>query len=298
MKKVLTAIMSMAFFFSLAVPAFAAEAETTTSITINEYDVYVATRQATAEENARNGVSRDAVDAINSDILENELLRLSKLPNDELNNLGYNEAQIAILRSYTGERIETNPSLRGIFADMNATFTKVSSSTTSQKIKVTWEWESPPALAGYKITDTVGMRWKGTNNAGLPMNVRLDSNNSSGTVEYWRRGNNPELIRSYSVTLHCDDPYGNVDATHSMAITNTDESNYAKKGTMTIKVDKTGTDSINEVAYCFAYGHTIVGAAPSISYPTAFTINFSSGSEKMVEKAVVMNSKGTITEYE
>ena len=57
MKKVLTAIMSMAFIFSLAVPAFAAEAETTTSITINEYDVYVATRQATAEENARNGVS-------------------------------------------------------------------------------------------------------------------------------------------------------------------------------------------------------------------------------------------------
>ena len=73
--------------------------------------------------------------------------------------------------------------------------------------------------------------------------------------------------------------------------------NYAKTGTMKIRVNRTGTDSIKEAAFVFGYGHTTVVISPSLSLPASFGIGFSTGTEKMVEKAIRMNNAGTITKY-
>ena len=138
MKKILSVFLSVMMFFTLSIPAFAADYSdsSVTSVTINEYDVYVHTRTASPDELAEAGVPSEQVKLIKSNMIEDELTRLSKLTTEELTDLGYSIQQIAILHDYNGERIENAPELRGIFADMTASFSKVSASTTSLTVQV------------------------------------------------------------------------------------------------------------------------------------------------------------------
>ena len=303
-KKILSLILSLCLMLCCSVTAFAAELGTgkevpSHSITINEYDVYVATREATAEELARNGVSEKHAELVKSNAIENELTKLSKLSFDELRNLGYNNSQIDTIHNYNGERIETNANLRGIFADMTANFYDVAASTSSLSIRVDWEWTNVPVLAGVAIEDMVAIRWQGTNYAGQPLNLALDSSGSSCTTKYYSRGSSPVYQFSRYPSVSTDDPYGHAYAKIPMSTGqgNSAGDYYAKKGSFTIKVDKTGSNSIKEAAFVFGYGHTVIVVSPSLSLPASFGIGFSWGTETMAEEAIRMDNTGNITEY-
>ena len=143
----------------------------------------------------------------------------------------------------------------------------------------------------------VAMRWQGTNTSGQPINIAFNSSGSSCTVKYYSTAGETYKF-SQNATIQCDSPYDHVYANIPMALDKPGNlDNYAKTGTMTIKVDRTGTNSIKEAAFVFGYGHTTVIISPSLSLPASFGIGFSSGTEKMVEKAIRMNSSGTITNY-
>lgn len=304
-KRICAVVLSMAMMLCVgSATAFAAEVETAKevpshSITINEYDVYVATRAATTAELARNGVSEKQAQIVKSDAIENELARLSKLSFDELNNLGYNSEQIDLLHSYNGERIETNANLRGIFADMTADFYDVAASTSSLSVRVDWEWTNVPVLAGVAIEDMVAIRWQGTNYAGQPINLALDSSKSSCTTKYYSRSSSPVYQYSRYPEVSTDDPYGHAYAKIPMSTGQGDllGDYYAKKGSLTVKVDRIGSNSIKEAAFVFGYGHTVIVISPSLSLPASFGIGFSWGTEKMVEEAIRMDNAGNITEY-
>lgn len=298
MKKTFSIILSIVMLFTLSISAFAADnSDSVTSITINEYDVYVQTRLASQEELAESGVPAKQVELIKSNMIEDELTRLSKLTTKELTELGYSAQQIAILHNYNGERIENAPELRGLFADMTASFSKVSASSTSLTVQVEWTWSSHPALCGVAITDMIAMRWQGTNTAGQPLNVAFNSSGSSCNVKYYSTVGETYKF-SQKASIVCDSPYDHAYAYIPMALDRPgDLDNYAKTGTMKIKVDRTGTDYIKEAAFVFGYGHTTIVVSPSLSLPASFGIGFSTGTEKMVEKAIRMNSSGTITNY-
>ena len=113
MKKILSVILSIALCFSLATTAFATPNEPNKPIgpaaytaIVNEYDVYVEVRNATAEELLSNGVSESCISVINSDAIENKLLEMAALPADELLKLGYTSSQIRFL--YKGIIINHN----------------------------------------------------------------------------------------------------------------------------------------------------------------------------------------------
>lgn len=303
-KKMLSLILSVCLILCCSVTAFAAELGTekevpSHSITINEYDVYVATREATDEELTRNGVSEKHAALVKSNAIENELTKLSKLSFDELRNLGYTNSQIDILKNYSGERIETNSNLRGIFADMTAEFFDVAASSSSLSVRVDWEWTNVPVLAGEAIEDMVAIRWQGTNYAGQPINVALDSAGSSCTVKYYNRGSSQSYQYSRYPDVSSDDPYGHAYAKIPMSPGegNWIGDHYAKKGSFTIKVDKVGSNSIKEAAFVFGYGHTVIVISPSLSLPASFGIGFSWGTETMAEEAIRMDNTGNITEY-
>lgn len=300
MKKLLALTLSVIMLLTISLPVSAAELSTdpySYTVTINEYDVYVATRTASTSELAEAGISTRQADLIKSDAIENELLRLSALSTSELASLGYTKDQISILQNYDGERIENAPELRGIFADMTAKFSKVSASTSALTIKVEWTWSNAPALAGDAIVDMVAMRWQGTNTAGAPINVAFNSAGSSCSVKYYSRDGVYQY--SKSATVVCDSPYDHAYANISMSAGegDADGTYYAKSGTLKIKVERTGTNSIQEAAFVFGYGHTTIVISPSLSLPASFGIGFSFGTETMVEQAVRMNSSGVITEY-
>ncbi|ABX43115.1 hypothetical protein [Lachnoclostridium phytofermentans] len=265
-------------------------------LTISEYDIYVDTRTATSAELARSGVSYEAVAAIKSNDIEDELTRLSALPDEELSNRGYNTGQIEILHDYTGERIETNPKLRGIFADVKCNFYQYTANNISLSLKIVWEWTNKPMLSGISITDIVVIRWQGTNTAGLPMNLALNSSGSSCMINYY----NPyESYQSQSsVSISTTDPYGHAYAKFPMSNGIANGSSYAKTGTLITKIDRTGTDAIKEAAFVFAYGHTTVALTnPSLSLPDPFGIYFSFGVTTMCKEVIRMNSSGIITRY-
>lgn len=268
------------------------------SITINEYDVYVATRKSSKEELMRNGISEEEVHLVKSNAIEEEITRLSKLSFEELSSLGYNNDQIEIIHNYNGESIETNSTLRGIFADMTVSFYNVAASTTSLTLRAEWAWTDNPILAGEGIKDLVAIRWEGTNTASQPMNLAWNQSGSSCVVSYYSRGSN---IYQYSRTsaISTDDVYGHVYAKVPMS---TGDANwvgdyYAKEGSLTVKVDRVGTGSIQEAAFVFAYGHTTVIVTPSLSLPLDFSIDFSFGTETMVEGYIRMDNRGNIIEY-
>lgn len=295
MKKILALILSAVMVFSLSATAFATEAESPAySVTINEYDVYVEAREASMQDLAKSGISTQQAALIKSDAIENELSKLSGLSSEDLASLGYTEDQIAIIHNYNGERIETNAELRGIFANMTADFYKVSASTTALAVKVIWEWTNAPVLAGTAIEDMVAMRWQGTNNAGVSINLAFASAGSSCYLQYYTRDGIYQYTRYPSVV--CDSPYDHAYAKIPMSVGDGDGT-YAKKGGLTIKVERVGTNVINEAAFVFGYGHTVIVASPSLALPASFGIGFSFGTETMAEEAIRMNSSGKITKY-
>lgn len=297
-KKLVSLALATIMVMGMSITSFATEAETPAySVTVNEYDVYVQTRTATNQQLARSGMDSATVSVIKSDAIENELLHLSSLSENELSSLGYSSEQIELLKNYSGERIETNSQLRGIFADMTCNFYKSSASTTSLTLKVVWEWTNVPVLAGIAIKDIIGIRWQGTNPAGQPLNLALNTSGSSCKISYYSRSGSYKSEAYTSIST--DDPYGHAYAKIPMSAGtgDIDGDYYAKKGTLILKVDRTGSDKINEAAFVFAYGHTIVSVSPSLSLPASFSIGFSAGVETMCEEAIRMNSSGTITQY-
>lgn len=295
MKKLLALLFSVVLSFSFVTPAFALESETlVSSVTINEYDVYVSTRCASSSELLDSGVSPQQVDLIRSNAIENELLRLSELTVTELAALGYNTYQAEILQGYTGERIETNQNLRSVFATMTMNFYKLSANNTMLRIKAEWEWGSAPVLSGGAIHDMVAMRWQGTNSAGSPINLALDSAGSICSVKYYTLDG--VYKRSAGVSVICNSPYDHAYAEIPMHLDD-NSSNYAKEGYLVTRVERTGSDVINEAAFVFAYGHTVIGITPSLALPPSFGIGFSVGTETMVEEAIRVDSRGNITRY-
>ena len=304
MIKLLSLVLSIVMAFAISVPAFATSAgpdiptePAAYTVTVNEYDVYVAARTASNDELLTRGISENQISLIKSDAIENELLEKSSLPVNELSEMGYDNNQIAILKNYDGRAIEKAPELRGVFADMTAKFYKSSASTTSLKVRVFWEWSNAPALAGDPITDLIALRWQGTNTAGQPINVAFNSSGSSANINYYTRNGEYRFNRSANVV--CDSPYDHAYAEIPVSSGEYEDGAtiYAKSGNLYVKVDRTGTNYIKEAAFVFGYGHTTIVVSPSLSLPASFGIGFSWGTEKMVEEAIRMSNTGVITEY-
>ena len=305
MKKLLSAALSLAMIVAFTMPAFATSSgpdiptePAAYTVTVNEYDVYVDARKTSNEELQTQGMSDAQIALIKSDAIENELLEKSALSIDELSEMGYDNRQISILKNYSGQAIENTPELRGAFADMTAKFYKYSASTSSLAVRVFWEWSNAPALDGDPITDLIVLRWQGTNTAGQPLNVAFNSKGSSANINYFTRAG--KFQENRPTTIVCDSPYDHAYAEIPVSSGEYDSTGwtiYAKSGNLYVQVDRTGTNSIKEAAFVFGYGHTTIVISPSLSLPASFGIGFSWGTETMVEEAIRMDNKGTITRY-
>lgn len=304
MKKLLSAMLALAMIATFTTPAFATSngpdiptEPASYSVTVNEYDVYVEVRNTSNEDLQDRGMTEAQIALIKSNAIEDELMDKAALSVAELHEIGYDNDQIAILKNYNGQSLESTPELRGVFADMTAKFYKSSASTSSLKVRVFWEWSNAPALAGDAITDLIVMRWQGTNTAGQPINVAFNSSKSSASMNYYTRSGTYKYYRS--ATVVCDSPYDHAYAEIPVSSGEYDNgfSIYAKSGNFYVQVDRTGTNSIKEAAFVFGYGHTTIVVSPSLSLPASFGVGFSWGTETMVEEAIRMDNQGNITEY-
>ncbi|AFM01236.1 MULTISPECIES: hypothetical protein [Desulfitobacterium] len=264
------------------------------TFTVNEYDVYVSTRNKTNEQLLKEGYETETIKAIKSNLIEETLLKYSKMPTEELiEKYGYTKEQAQIIKNYDGSPIEKSPELRAILATMTCTVEGISATVGTLSIKFSWDWSNCPILSGPAIKDIVGIRWQGTDTAGQPINLALEF--SSCTLHHYNyTGTTYQFSTTASVAT--DNPYGHAYSKFPMSI-NGSSSDYVKKGALIVTVSRTGTNHIKEAAFVFGYGHTILSLEPSLSLPVAFGIGFSAGVEKMVEKAVRMTNTGNIISY-
>ena len=200
------------------------------------------------------------------------------------------------MRSYKGTPIEETPEMRLLAATCTPTVSVLAYSTASMTIKLAWNWSTLPSMI---VSDIAAVRWQGTDTAGNPLNVALSNNTSYSYCNvnyvYLAGGAAAQSIKS---ALSVTDAYGKASKTFAMTkITNGQIDRWAKSGELRIKVDKTGTALIKEVAICYSYGHQTIAGNPTVSWPSGFSISFNSVVSKMFTETKRISNTGVITSY-
>ncbi|QHI73090.1 pre-mRNA-splicing factor CWC21 [Aminipila terrae] len=303
-KKVFSIFLTLALSLSMGVTSFASsndlssDSDVCKSFSINEYDVVTELRSNSDQDLEEKGYSEDEIKEIRSDEYEQDLLKRSQLSDSELKSeFNYNEEQIEVLKNYEGEPIQEVPEMRAVAATCNGTVSCPTASSEFIYIKLNWKWTTAPS---FRTVDAAAVRWKGTDTGGNPLNVALNNNasNSYCTVNYvYFAGEKPSTSVKKALTV--TDSYGKAYSDFAMTkISNGDINQWAKSGELQIKVDKTGTKPIKEVAVCFSYGHSTVSASGvSVSWPAGFSISFSSGVTTMFTEPRRVSNTGSITSY-
>jgi hypothetical protein len=304
-RKVFSIILTLVLTLSMSVTSFAASIDSSTdsstdaykSFAINEYDVITELRSKSDQDLGKNGYSKDQIKEIRSDSYEKDLLKRAQLSDSELKSkFNYSAKQIELLRSYKGTPIQDTPEMAALAATCTGTVSAPAYSTSSITIKLSWTWSTAPS---FMISDIAAVRWQGTDTAGSPLNVALNNNTTYSYCKvnyvYLADGTSASSVKN---ALSVTDAYGKASCIFAMTkIYNGQIDRWAKSGELQIKVDKTGTNSIKEVAVCFAYGHQTISGTPSVSWPSGFSITFSSGVSKMFTVTKRVSNTGVITSY-
>lgn len=298
MKRTIAFILSLVFILSTLSPCFADEPEVTSSVServIYEYDYYVAQRASASDPLVASTCSEQDAAILSNDI-ENELLRRSQLPDDELHAMGYTDEQIQLLREYNGERLEDYPQIRAATATVTASFSVLNANKITIKLRVNWQWTTLPLAKSSAIKDLLAIGWKGTDSEGHELNVAYTPGQSFSQVFYYESNTSTTgLVRKYDIT--CSDAYSNISSKFPMAYYSsmTNNSNwYARKGSFVITVERTGSVYIKEVAFAFAYAHSKLGINLSYTFKIEdMSFSFSMTSANMCTRSVRVLHDGT-----
>lgn len=250
-------------------------------IICNEYDAMVYEKASTSI------MTLNTTGTNNNDSGYFERLYLERAAIDEdtlLNEYGYTEEQVKILKAYDGGPIEEHPELRRASATLSAYIYAKNCSTSKLNVYADWSWNGTPIPCGPGITDGVAFGWSGTDFNGNPLNLSVS--NSSVKIKYV--GSSGVSYRTVTPTI--------VSHYHALkgGVLMDNGKGTAKSGTLSMTLNKTGSKSINEAAITFAYGHATLTGGVSFSFSLSgpsVGISLSSGTRMAYESARV-NYKG------
>lgn len=290
-KRIIRTSIAMLLVVSFVLPSFAATYEQVNAqfadipmeVVLNEYDAIVEMRTQSPQALAARGYSTTQIQQIQSNEIEQELLRRATLSDDELeNHYGYTQEQINLLRKYDGTALENAPYMRRALANMRAGTEVMIYGTSRMGVMYHWEWTVKPAQTR---TDIVAVTWDPTFIGSGHNNASFDSSSSQVTLHY-RRDKTTVYTTSKDLT-----PYSrNQNASCSFDMTRPSDALYwAESGELYIYVKSVNTDNppLNEVAFHFKYGHQEQKGNVSVSFPAGISISFSTN---MVEANFISGS--------
>lgn len=274
------------------------------TFTQSEYDMYMEFKQTPQSELITRGYSIDDIELITKFSIEETLLERAKMSEEKLYNMNYNAKQIAILKEYDGSPIEQNPQLKGVFADLTGTISKVGHSTYRMKTKFTWEWSNEPLFSGTAITDIVACGFTATNNNNMNSVVTTVPSGTTCSIEYYQGS---KLIGVKSHPISYKDPHGNIEVKFKISDTgNNGQIGFGKKGTLTVDIQEEKImNALYSTSFAFGYGHsTISPTSPSIGVSFSSTgasggvsLSFAKGTENMFYKTLILKYNGDNTIY-
>lgn len=273
MNRLLKCILSLICVFGLLVmasPCFAVSAvasETDDKVIVSEYEYITSIRAMSDSELEAAALSESEIQMIRSNVIEDEILARKQLSDAVLmEKYGYTYEDISILREYDGERLENNAELAAITGTLTISRPIVTIvTTTTIGVRVMWSWDHCPLMCA---TDVFAIYWEPSFGS-QSGNMRIIIPNSSHTVTYnfyntyFNRNWN---ITQVSPTSSAKSLFGMQDQTGE---------GWAEHGTLELYFEATaGSAALTEIDFIFAYGHTVLSASPSVSFPDGGGISF------------------------
>ena len=186
---------------------------------------------------------------------------------------GYNDKEIAILRKYNGGRLEDHAELKAITGTLTiAKPNIVTSSGSAFKLTVKWSWDHCPIV---QAKDVFAIAWKptfGKENG----NLRLVTSKSSHKVTYSLiDGTTKTYNKSITNVTPCATAKSEFQMKGDRIIHyngGVDVVEWASEGKLTLYFETTYNSAfMTAIDMVFGYGHTYLGASPSVSFDSSGT---------------------------
>ncbi len=270
-KRILALVMAIMLCVSWSIVANATGTANEEAYVVYEYDTIVRYRTMNTTELKAEGMTTEDIEYIKSTALEEELLFRKTRSIEELKNYyGYSEDEVVLLMEYDGSRIEDNPNLRALTAQLTISEPDVLYATSnSVGIEVSWAWDKMPALT---LTDALAISWVGTYGSDNG-NLRIDIDECTHYVTYtgittttFERG-----IVQEDLLYGAVGEFGMMHGTYD----------WASSGVATLFWDTvTGSAEMTSVDFKFLYGHSVLNLGPSFSWPISAGVSPSIGTNE------------------
>ena len=280
--KILPLLLVFIMAFS-SVGVYASQEDNLIEVTqVSEYEIYTKLLAQTDAELLKAGLTNEEIEEIRNFDLEKELEYRASLSNKDLKFLGYNDSEILQLRNLSkGGSITPfhngGSDSGGIFAKLTLNTKLISHTNSYVIVQFNWQWNKAPVYFGGK--EIVGLAWNGTDSSGRPLNVKINTSESSHSV-YVKANKIPS--KWYYPSYKVKDTYHAATSEFAYGWRVEDSMAWAEKGNGMIFIERTGTAAIKQIGLNVAYGHTTVGAGGSIILkPPYIDITFTKTMEDM-----------------
>lgn len=277
MKKtgLMSVVLALLIISTMVLPVAAVEnCKNNTTYQYSEYDWIVSVRQG----KERGGISISELAEIQSNQIEQELLTRKNCTDQELRDVyGYSKEDIAILRTYNGEPLESNSALRALTATLTLEVPSVVDVSGSMlEVAVEWEWDQKPVTTN---TDGLAVGWTSTH-GNVPGKMRFIVANSSHNVTYTGVGTNRFdrgwVIEEEGAKSEFSMMYGTY--------------NWASSGEATMYWQKTsGSPSLTSMDVVIKYAHAQFTVTPSIDLTLAGAVNITGTTATAGEQSGFVN---------
>ncbi len=263
MKKFLAVVLTMCIFFSMCLPAYAAETsneDTCSEFQFSEYDVFTQLQAMSDDELSAAGYTATEIVELKSTTYNELLLERAALPCERLAELGYTDEEIGMLKNYHAGIIVLNDF--DLYALAGVCTGKIGCNFASQTefyIVYEWSWDHCPFVNG---TDAMAIRWCAYGFDGNYVDVDLDYDH--GLVTYYLNDRPYNYQGVYSTPSL---EFNTLSYSFPMAWVG-DRDAWAKEGSISIQLrkDPSITRNIHHVKVAGLYGHSVINmSAPSIS---------------------------------
>jgi hypothetical protein len=262
MKKQIVLILILLFILVNGIPVAAEDISTgTNAVVLNEYEIMKRLKSASDKELLDLGITHETISKIRDFDFEAAVKERAKLDKQTLRNMGYNEAQIAIFKSFSG----TEKELEALSANCQLTAEKEGfwyydyTDTTNFAVSFEWEWSHMPF---WEFTDIIGFGWSN--------DFILHENNPYTYHRVNYRSIITGNINREQFPIEVEVPGEN--AKSLFPISRSYE--WAESGYGWIHLEKRGRHLESQMR--IAYGHNVLKISnPSLSYP--FGVGFSFG---------------------
>ncbi|MDR2944704.1 MAG: hypothetical protein LBU81_06475 [Methanosarcinales archaeon] len=267
--------------------------EVLATFTTNEYDMWLELKETPDHELRKSGYSVKDIAAIKNFSFEEALFERAQLSEEELHNMGYNDTQISLLKSYDGSPLEENPQMMAAASTFIGSITKKTYSKSNMSASFNWMWQSAPVIM---MTDIVTCGFSAVGNGSIQRVVTATDVSSTATYIHDNIYNASHRTTPIS--------YKKINSHVESKIPLSYNNGWAHSGEFTVKLNEAVSGNNLLITYfAFGYGHSTYSITPSISVNVGGSgiggigLSFASGTDAMYYSTMVLSHNGSTQIY-